>query len=563
MFRQPMPLSILIKPSLSLPMDNFEIVIFLMAILIGLSAFSDKIKLPYPILLVLVGLIIGFVPFLPDLELDPDIVFLIFLPPLLFDAAYKTSWHDFKKEIRTISTLAITLVFFTTVTVAVAAHYLIPGFTWPLAFVLGAIVSPPDAVAATGIIKGLGLNRKVITIIEGESLVNDASALIAYRYAVAAALSGTFVLWKASLEFLAVAAGGILAGLIVGYLIVFIHKKIKDNAVVETSLTLITPFVAYILAEHFHASGVLAVVAAGLLVSWRSREVFSSQTRLQSKSVWDTVIFLLNGIVFILIGLQMPAVVKDLTAPTVIQLVGYGLIISLATIVIRIIWVFAGAYHQAFLKRRLRFQNDNEDSQPVSWKNVLIVAWTGTRGVVSLATALALPLTLANGNAFPKRHSILLLTFVVILVTLVVQGLTLPLLIRLLNVQRDASVQKNEEKELQLVLTESILHFIQNDFPIELHDNVMEQIKRRYAAAQQLLAKRPNKTSQQKRDDVLQVNFFNQMLTAQLEVVKYERELLINFHKEGTFADEVINKAEQELDIEELRLHAMIQKSVG
>jgi monovalent cation/hydrogen antiporter len=296
------------------------------------------------------------------------------------------------------------------------------------------------------------------------------------------------------------------------------------------------------------------------LVSWRSREVFSSQTRLQAKSVWDTVIFLLNGIVFILIGLQMPAVVKDLTTPTVIQLVGYGLIISLATIAIRIIWVFAGAYHQAFLKRRLHFQGNEDDSQPVSWKNVLIVAWTGTRGVVSLATALALPL---GRDAFPKRHSILLLTFVVILVTLVVQGLTLPLLIRLLNVKPDGSIQKNEEKELQLTLTESILQFIENDFPVELNDNVMEQIKRRYAASLQLLTKKPNKTIKQKQDDVLQVNFFNQMLTAQLEIVKYERELLINFHKEGTFADEVINKAEQELDIEELRLQAMIQKSVG
>ncbi|MDB5192848.1 MAG: Na+/H+ antiporter, partial [Segetibacter sp.] len=401
-------------------MDNFEIVIFLMTILIGLSAFTDKLKIPYPILLVIVGLVIGFVPFLPDLEMDPEIVFLIFLPPLLYDAAFKTSWHDFKKEIRPISTLAISLVFFTTVTVAIAAHYLIPGFTWPLSFVLGAIVSPPDAVAATSIIKGLKLNRKVVTIIEGESLVNDASALIAYRYAVAAVMSGTFVLWQASLEFVGVAAGGIVSGLAVGYTMVFVHKKITDNAVVETSLTLVTPFVAYLLAEHFHTSGVLAVVTAGLFISWRSREVFSSQTRLQTKSVWETVIFLLNGIVFILIGLQMPGIVRNLTTHTVFQLVGYGLLISLVTIVIRIVWVFAGAYHPLFIKRKK--SSVNETSDPVSWKNVLIVAWTGTRGVVSLATALALPLTLNTGAAFPKRHSILLLAFIVILVTLVVQG---------------------------------------------------------------------------------------------------------------------------------------------
>jgi CPA1 family monovalent cation:H+ antiporter len=327
-------------------MDNFEIVIFIMTILIVLSTFTDKIKLPYPILLVAVGLVIGFVPFLPNLALDPDIVFLIFLPPLLYDAAFKTSWLDFKKEIGTISTLAVTLVFFTTVSVAVAAHYFIPGFSWPLAFLLGAIISPPDAVAATSITKGLGLNRKVITIIEGESLVNDASALIAYRYALTAIMSGTFILWKAGLEFVLMAAGGIALGLGIGYIMVFAHKTIKDSPIVETSLSLLTPFLAYLLAERSHVSGVLTVVTAGLLISWRAREVFSFQTRLQTNAVWSTVIFLMNGIVFILIGLQLPEIIKSLDKSVLLQLAWHGLIISLVTIIIRILWVFGGAYHQ-------------------------------------------------------------------------------------------------------------------------------------------------------------------------------------------------------------------------
>lgn len=261
-------------------MGDFEVVVFMMAILIGLSAMADKLRLPYPILLVAVGLFIGFVPVLPDLALDPEIVFLVFLPPLLYDAASKTSWQDFKAAIRPISALAITLVFFTTTSVAVAAHYFIPGFGWPLAFVLGAIVSPPDAVAATGITKGLGLNKKVITTLEGESLVNDASALIAYRYAVAAVSTGAFVLWKAGLQFLLVAGGGILVGIVIGYVFVFAHKKIKDNSIVETSLSLLAPFIAYLLAERVHASGVLAVVSAGLLISRRSPEIFSYQTRM-------------------------------------------------------------------------------------------------------------------------------------------------------------------------------------------------------------------------------------------------------------------------------------------
>ena len=529
-----------------------------MTILIALSAVADKIKLPYPILLVMVGLIIGFVPFLPNLDLNPDIVFLVFLPPLLHDAASKTSWHDFKREIRPITALAISLVFFTTVAVAVTAHYLIPGFSWPLAFVLGAIVSPPDAVAATGITRGLGLNRKVITIIEGESLVNDASALIAYRYAVAAALSGTFVFWKAGLEFLWVAAGGIITGLIIGYLLIFAHKKINNNAIVETSLTLLTPFVAYLLAEHFHASGVLAVVTAGLFISWRSREVFSSETRIHTKVVWDTIIFLLNGIIFILIGLQMPAIVQNLKANTISELVGFGLLISLVTIVIRILWVFAGAYYREVYNRKRN--TDNEDNpEHTSWQNVLIVAWTGTRGVVSLATALALPLTLSTGEAFPKRHSILLLAFIVILVTLVVQGSTLPLLIRLLKIKPQLKIQKQEESDLRLALTENVLHYLYNDFPLDLDDKVLKNVRNQYDLTYKMITKTkaPNRLKQDKSPVA---TYVSQMLSAQLELLRYERELLIQYHKEGTFNDETINKVERELDLEELRLLALAEK---
>jgi CPA1 family monovalent cation:H+ antiporter len=541
-------------------MTNFEIVIFIMTILIVLSIFTDKIKLPYPILLVGVGLIIGFVPFLPNLALDPDIVFLVFLPPLLFDAAFKTSWLDFKKEIRPISTLAVTLVFFTTVSVAIAAHYFIPGFSWPLAFVLGAIVSPPDAVAATSITKGLGLNRKVITIIEGESLVNDASALIAYRYAVGAAISGTFILWKAGLEFLLVAAGGIAIGLAIGYIMVFAHKKIQDNPLVETSLSLLTPFVAYLLAEHLHTSGVLAVVTAGLLISWRAREVFSFQTRLQTNVVWNTVIFLMNGIVFILIGLQLPEIVKSLEKNVLLHLAWHGLIISFVTIIIRILWVLGGAYHQRIFFRK---RSEATDEEPISWKNVLIVAWTGTRGVVSLATALALPLTLRNGAPFPQRNAILLLAFIVILVTLVVQGLTLPLLIRMLKIKPEVRQQKQEEHELQLTLTENTMHFIDRQFPLELDDKVLDQLKRQYGFNYNLLSKKNTGDRSERKQYISQLNYINDLMSAQLEILKFQRELLLKFHTEGTFNDETITKAERELDIEELRLNTMLDKGAA
>jgi Na+/H+ antiporter len=549
------------KPAyIYLHMENFGIVIFIMTILIVLSVFADKIRLPYPILLVAVGLVIGFVPFLPELQLDPDIVFLVFLPPILYDAAFKTSWHDFRNEIRPISTLAVTLVLFTTVSVGVAAHYLIPGFSWPLAFVLGAIVSPPDAVAATNITKGLGLSRKVITIIEGESLLNDASALIAYRYAVATVISGTFVLWKAGLEFILVSAGGILVGLAVGFILVFAHRKIKDNPIVETSLTLLTPFVAYLLAERIHTSGVLAVVTAGLLISWRSREIFTYQTRLQTKVVWDTLIFLLNGVVFILIGLQLPLIIKNFEKNVLTDMIGYGLLISLVTIIIRILWVFAGAYHQHILQKKANQASDEDSNEAVSWKNVLIVAWTGTRGVVSIATALALPLTLKNGDHFPQREVILFLAFIVILVTLVVQGLTLPLLIKGLKIKPVLQVQKKEEKELRLLLTENILDYLNGEFPIELDQNVMDQLRKRYEVNFNLLSSNKNRNKVEKEEKVSQLIYKKHMITGQLEIIKYQRELLLKYQKEGTFNEDAISKAEAELDIEELRLNTMIEK---
>jgi CPA1 family monovalent cation:H+ antiporter len=540
-------------------MNNFEIVIFLMTVLIVLSAFTDRIKIPYPIVLVFIGLVIGFIPFLPNLKLDPNIVFLVFLPPLLYDAAFKTSWLDFKKEIRPISTLAISLVFFTTVIVAVAAHYLIPGFTWPISFLLGAIVSPPDAVAAGSIIKGLGLNKKIITIIEGESLVNDASALIAYRYALGAVLSGSFILWKASLQFILVCAGGIAAGLLVGYILVFAHKKIKDNALVETSLSLLTPYLAYLLAEKFHTSGILAVVTAGILIGWHSREVFSFETRLQTTAVWNVCIFLVNGIVFILIGLQLPELVVGLKSSTLIQLIVYGLIISAVTIIIRIVWVFAGAYHQKLFAGK---KSAIEDEEPTNWKNVLIVAWTGTRGVVSLATALAVPFTLTNGNDFPKRHSILLLAFTVILVTLVIQGLTLPLLIRLLKIKSENNLLQKEENELNLAIAENSLRFISNGLPNNVNDEIAERIRRQYEFDYNLLSNKKGNYQQQK-DSETKLNSVTQLIQAQIEVVKFKRELLIKFQNEDRFSEEVLGNAERELDIEELRLNSLIQKHEG
>jgi monovalent cation/hydrogen antiporter len=450
--------------------------------------------------------------------------------------------------------LAITLVFFTTVAVAVTAYYLIPGFSWPLAFVLGAVVSPPDAVAASGIIKGLGLNKKVITILEGESLVNDASALIAYRYAVTAVTTGTFVFWKAGV--------GILIGIIIGYLFVFAHKKIENNPVVETSLTLLSPFVAYLAAEQFHMSGVLAVVSTGLVISWRAPEVFSFQARMRTRVVWDTLIFLLHGFVFILIGLQLPSIIKDLGSYPFSEILGYGLLISLVTIVVRIIWVFAGAYWQNYFHRRKKTVDGSviSDGQDDTWKNVLVVAWTGTRGIISLAAALALPLMLDDGTVFPKRHSIIFLAFVVIFVTLVVQGLSLPLLIRLLKIKPSNNTLA-EEKELQLYLATNTLNFLEQEFPIQLEHKVQEQLQNKFEMRIRDLTREVRRHKKAKRNnEEVQAAKPDGMLNAQLEINKFKRGLLVKLHKEGEFSADAIKEVERELDIDDLKLNQLLPR---
>ena len=544
-------------------MEDFKIIIFVIAVLIALTAIANRRKLPYPVLLMTAGLIIGFVPQLPDLALDPEIVFVIILPPLLYDAASKTSWHEFKTSIRPISALAVTLVFFTTIAVAVTAYYLIPGFTWPLAFVLGAVVSPPDAVAASGIIKGLGLNKKVITIIEGESLVNDASALIAYRYAVAAVTTGSFVFWQAGLQFLLIASVGIVIGVVIGYLFVWIHKKIENNPVVETSLTLLLPFISYLAAEQFHMSGVLAVVSSGLVISWRSPEVFSYQTRLRTRLVWDTLIFLLHGFIFMLIGLQLPSIIKGIGNYPLSVIVGYGLLISLVTIVVRIVWVIAGAYWQSLIQKKKK----EADSTTVTtdddndWKNVLIVAWTGTRGVISLAAALALPLLLDDGTAFPKRHSIIFLAFVVIFVTLVVQGLSLPLLIRLLKMKPTDNTT-TEATELQLFLANSTLQYIEQELSVSLDQKTQDQLEKKYEQLVQELSKEIRRHKRAIRnDEEITPKEPDALVNAELEISKFQRGLLLKLHKEGEYTDSVIRQVEREMDIDELKLNVQVPET--
>ena len=416
-------------------MHPVELIIALLAAAVVLGLLSRLVRVPDPILLVLGGLILGLQPGVPQFTLDHNLVFLLFLPPLLYAGAFHTDWNEFRTYIRPIGLLAVGLVLGTSAAVALVAN-LTFGLPWAYGFLLGAIISPPDAVAAMAITKRLKVPRRLIAILEGESLVNDASALVAYRMALAAIISGQFSVVQASWEFVSVSIGGIAIGLAVGWLATRIHpflerRKLTD-AKLSITITLLTPFAAYFPAEHLHVSGVLAVVAAGLWVGNRCESVFSKELYEEARAVWEWIDFLLNSLIFILIGLQLRYILDELRDDyTMEQLVWYATAVSLTVIAVRLLWVFPAAYLPRILFRRIR---EREPHPP--WQGVLVIGWTGLRGVVSLAAAMAIPPKLPDGSAFPYRGLILFLTFGVIFVTLVGQGLSLPWLIRLFRVEQ-------------------------------------------------------------------------------------------------------------------------------
>lgn len=429
-------------------MQPFEAIVLLLAVAVGLGIVSRWLGVAYPILLVLAGLLLSLQPGSPTYTLPPDLVFLAFLPPLLYAAAFNTNWPAFRTQLRPITLLAVGLVLFTTAGVAWAAHQFL-GMDWGPAFVLGAIVAPPDAVAATAITQRVRIPRVVVTVLEGESLVNDAAALVAYRMAVAAVVTGVFSVADAGARFLLVAGGGIAVGLAGGCLVVWMHRWLNRSGLADAKLTiavtLLAPYAVYLPAEHLHVSGVLAVVAAGMWVGWRCEVVFPNDLYAEARPVWEMVEFLLNAAIFILIGFQLPAVLSDLRGDYPPErLAGAAALISAVVILTRIVWMFPGAYVPRWLDRRLLGKGDPYPP----WQNVSVVAWTGMRGVVSLAAALAIPRELSDGKPFPDRGLIQFLTFWVIFATLVGQGLTLPLLIRWLGVDNQAGADQPDPVEV-------------------------------------------------------------------------------------------------------------------
>jgi len=526
--------------------ESVGIVILLMFLISFLALLSTRYKFPFPIVLLVVGISASFIPGLPLIVLAPDVIFLIFLPPLLYAAAWFTSWHDFKANKRPIGLAAFGLVFFTTGIIGLLAHYMIPGLSWAHSFLLGAIISPPDAVAATTITRNLGLNPRIVTILEGESLINDASGLIAYKYALGAIMSGTFAIWDAGLQFFIVVIGGVLIGLVIGFVLYLIHKKWVNDPTVEVTLTFLTPFTSYLLAEYFHVSGVLAVVTTGLYLSFRSSEIFTTRSRIRAYAVWEVVTFILNGLIFILLGLQLRYVMSEIRDYSLLRLLYYGIAIGFAALLVRFFWTVPAAILPRVLSKRIR------ETETFDRRNILVFTWAGMRGVVSMAASLAIPLLLPDGTAFPHRSLIIFLTFAVIVFTVLGQGLTLPWLIRKLKLPRYSILAEEYEVRMQ-ILSRAISHIEEN---LSLIDGEMlARLKSKYELRFNRLQKTDlpaNYFGEEKPKTPEQI--FNEFVELQIQLIRVERDMLNQLHKQGKAKLEVIRKIERELDLEEERL---------
>jgi Na+/H+ antiporter len=519
----------------------------LLFIIVFVVMLAQKLKVAYPILLVLIGLPLGFVPFLKGIEVQPDLIFVIFLPPLLYEAAWNTSWKDFWKWRRVISSFAFPVVIITSCVVAYISSSIIPGFTVAAGFLLGGIVSPPDAVSASAILKNLKVPKRFEAIVEGESLLNDASSLVIFRFALAAIITGSFVFKDAAVDFVLVIFMGIVIGVAVAALFYAMHRWLPTSTNIDVVLTFLSPYAMYIIAEQFHYSGVLAVVSGGLFLSARRHEFLSHQSRLRGINVWEAVAFVLNGFVFILIGLEFPVVIKNLGPGGFESALKYSLIITAVLIVVRFISTMSATVITIFMARFITVADKNP-----GWKAPILLGWTGMRGVVSLAAALSIPIALKSGEAFPNRDLILFITFTVILVTLVLQGLTLPALIKWIDMP-DPDLTISFEQQRQLVrkkISTLSLKILDEEFPDHLANNDMVKSLHLKYAADYDIGKDWEEPDNQKKADIFYRDY-REVLSSLLEK---QRALLLTLNKKENVNDTLIRQQLELLDLEEEKL---------
>jgi monovalent cation/hydrogen antiporter len=523
--------------------------IFIAALLVSvavLNAIANWLRVPYPIVLVIGGLALGLVPGIPNIELDPDLVLLIFLPPLLYSGAFFADLTAFRSDLRTISLLSIGLVLATTAAVGVLAHLVI-GLPVAVAFALGAIVAPTDAVAATSILRRLGVPRRMVNVLEGESLLNDATALVAYKVAVAAAVGAGFTLAEAGLRFLGVAAGGIAIGLVVGWIVTAIRRR-TDDPLTEVTISLFTGYAAFLPADELGVSGVLAAVTAGIYLGYHAPELTSPETRLQSYSVWSILVFLLNATLFVLIGLQLPVIVDGLRDSGVDagEAIGYAVLVCATVVGVRFVWGFGVTAIIRALDRR-----PAQRARRADWRFRVVASWAGMRGAVSLAAALALPLTTDAGEPLPERSLVLFITFAVILFTLVGEGLTLPLVIRALGVHETGEEEENEEVLARLRCAAAALARLEElEGEAWTNPETVGRVRGLYEFRRRRFKVRAGKIEDD--DGIEDRSLSYQRLMHELYTA--QRSTLVELRDDGEVSGDVMRRLERELDLEESRL---------
>jgi Na+/H+ antiporter len=515
---------------------EFVLVSLLVSVAV-LGAAARAVNIPYPIVLVVGGLVLGFIPGLPDIELAPELVLVIFLPPLLYSAAFFANLHDLRTNLRPIALQAVVLVLFTMVAVAVVIKALVSEMPWAAAFTLGAIVAPTDPVAATTIMRRMAVPRRIVSVVEGESLINDGTALVAYRTAIAA-VGGTFSAWEAGLDFVVSAAGGVAVGLAAGWVIVQIRRRI-DDIPVEITISLLSGFAGYVPAEALGVSGVLAAVTTGIVLGWKAPYISTASMRLQGYAVWEILTFLLNALLFVLIGLQLPLILDGLSGQPAGELLWWCVAVSLVVIVTRLLWSQSAVFVIRALDRRA-VQRERRST----WQSRMIISWCGMRGSVSLAAALALE------PDFPQRNLILLLTFAVIFTTLVLQGLTLPALIRRLDVTDDGADAAEELLGRRAAAAAALGRLDELAVEEWTYDETIERMRKMYEYRTRRFAARAGETED---GDGIEHRSLKYQKAVRA-VLDAQRAELVRLRNAGEISNEVMHRLERELDLEDERL---------
>ena len=515
--------------------------LLLLLFVVAFGALARKLQVPYPIVLVVAGALLGFVPGIPRITLNPDMIFFVILPPLLYSAAWLTSWREFSYNLVSILLLAFGLVAFTVFSVAAAGHWLFDGFDWRTGFVLGAVVAPTDALAATSIAKRIALPKRIVDILEGESLVNDASGLLALEFGIAMVVhSQTPTVGEGLLRLTFLTFAGIAVGLAMGWVVYRIERRIDDGPI-EIAISILVPYAVYFMADAIHASGVLAVVVCGLYLSRRSSEFFSPSVRIQAWAVWDALSFILNGLVFVLIGLQLPYVLAGIRNYKLSELLWFGALFSGLVIALRLIWIYPGAFFANVIRRRVLHQ----DEKMPKTRGILIVGWTGMRGVIALAAAIALPQMLANGQPFVQRNLIIFLSFCIIFVTLVLQGLTLPSLVRALGVVEDG--HNGEEDDARRQILQAAIAFLEESREKDENEfeALYEDLTGHYRERLNDLARHED------HEDGGGIRHHQRLSHLSRELLRVERQTAVSLRNQGKINDETLRQLERELDLRE------------